>query len=40
MEYYRRIKIPEEVIERPEAIEGGYEGEYMPEPEHAKAEVV
>jgi len=31
MEYYRRIKIPEEVIERPE-LEGAYEGEYAEEP--------
>ena len=37
MEYYRRIKIPEEVIERPEsALEGGYEAEYLVEPEHIK----
>ena len=37
MEYYRRIKIPEEVIERPEsALEGDYEPEYMVEPEHIK----
>jgi hypothetical protein len=29
MEFYRKIKIPEEVIER--SIEGGMEGEYAPE---------
>ena len=37
MEFYRKIKIPEEVIER---IEGGMEGEYAPEylvePEHIR----
>src|SRR5687767_2375993 len=37
MEYYRRIRIPEEVIERPEsALEGDYQPEYMVEPEHIK----
>ena len=37
MEYYRRIRIPEEIIERPEsALEGGYEPEYLVEPEHIK----
>lgn len=37
MEYYRRIRIPEEVIEHPEsALEGGYEPEYLVEPEHIK----
>jgi DNA-directed RNA polymerase subunit beta' len=37
MEFYRRIKIPEEVIERvPSALEGGYEAEYLVEPEHIK----
>ena len=43
MEYYRRVKIPEEVIERPPAgLEGEYAPEYMVEPEHIKegAEVV
>jgi DNA-directed RNA polymerase subunit beta' len=38
MEFYRKIKIPEEVIERP--LGGGLEGEYAPEylvePEHIK----
>ena len=38
MEFYRRIKIPEEVIERPAVggLEGGYEAEYVVEPEHIK----
>ena len=37
MEFYRRIKIPEEVIERPApGLEGGYEPEYLVEPEHIK----
>jgi DNA-directed RNA polymerase subunit beta' len=37
MEFYRRIKIPEEVVERPEGgLEGGYEAEYLVEPEHIK----
>src|SRR5688500_14912734 len=37
MEYYRRIKIPEEVIERVEGgLEAGYEAEYLVEPEHIK----
>ena len=37
MEYYRRIKIPEEVIERVETgLEGDYQPEYMVEPEHIK----
>jgi DNA-directed RNA polymerase subunit beta' len=37
MEFYRRIKIPDEVIERvPSALEGGYEAEYLVEPEHVK----
>ena len=41
MEYYRRIRIPEEVIERVETgIEGDYQPEYMVEPEHIKEEVV
>jgi DNA-directed RNA polymerase subunit beta' len=38
MEFYRRIKIPEEVIER--VSEAGLEGEYAPEylvdPEHIR----
>jgi DNA-directed RNA polymerase subunit beta' len=37
MEFYRRIKIPEEVVERPAAgLEGSYEAEYLVEPEHIK----
>jgi DNA-directed RNA polymerase subunit beta' len=37
MEFYRRIKIPEEVVERPAAgLEGAYEAEYLVEPEHIK----
>src|SRR5262249_39734786 len=33
----RRIKIPEEVVERPAAgLEGTYEAEYLVEPEHIK----
>jgi len=38
MEFYRRITIPEEVIERPLAggLEGEYAPEYMVEPEHIK----
>jgi DNA-directed RNA polymerase subunit beta' len=37
MEFYRRIKIPDEVIERPApGLEGGYEPEYLVEPEHIK----
>jgi DNA-directed RNA polymerase subunit beta' len=38
MEFYRRITIPEEVIEQPEAsaLEGEYAPEYMVEPEHIK----
>jgi DNA-directed RNA polymerase subunit beta' len=37
MEFYRRIKIPEEVVERPEGgLEAGYEAEYLVEPEHIK----
>jgi DNA-directed RNA polymerase subunit beta' len=38
MEYYRRIRIPEEVIERPAAagMEGEYQPEYMVEPEHIR----
>ncbi len=37
MEFYRRIKIPDEVVERPESgLEGGYEAEYLVEPEHIK----
>jgi hypothetical protein len=37
MEFYRRIKIPEEVIEHaPTNLEAGYEVEYVVEPEHIK----
>jgi hypothetical protein len=37
MELYRRVKIPEEVVERPASgLEGGYEAEYVVEPEHIK----
>jgi DNA-directed RNA polymerase subunit beta' len=38
MEYYRRVKIPEEVIERPVApgLEGEYAPDYLVEPEHIK----
>jgi DNA-directed RNA polymerase subunit beta' len=37
MEFYRRIKIPDEVIERPAAgLEGEYVAEYLVEPEHIK----
>ena len=37
MEFYRRIKIPEEVIERPATgLEGEYVAEYLVEPEHIK----
>jgi DNA-directed RNA polymerase subunit beta' len=37
MEFYRRIKIPDEVVERTEGgLEGGYEAEYLVEPEHIK----
>jgi DNA-directed RNA polymerase subunit beta' len=37
MELYRRIKIPEDVVERPAAgLEGAYEAEYLVEPEHIK----
>src|SRR5688572_19992359 len=37
MEFYRRVKIPDEVVERPaSALEGGYEAEYVVEPEHIK----
>jgi DNA-directed RNA polymerase subunit beta' len=38
MEFYRRIKIPEEVIERPavSAMEGEYAPEYLVEPQHIK----
>jgi DNA-directed RNA polymerase subunit beta' len=37
MEFYRRIKIPEDVIERPlSALEAGYEAEYVVEPEHIR----
>ena len=37
MEFYRQIKIPDEVIERPAAgLEGEYAAEYLVEPEHIK----
>ncbi|MCI0407440.1 MAG: hypothetical protein L0191_02555, partial [Acidobacteria bacterium] len=37
MEFYRRIKIPDEVVERTEGgLESGYEAEYLVEPEHIK----
>ena len=37
MEFYRKIKIPEEVIERSEAgLEGEYAPEYLVEPEHIR----
>jgi DNA-directed RNA polymerase subunit beta' len=37
MEFYRKIKIPEEVVERPAGgLEGAYEAEYLVEPEHIK----
>jgi hypothetical protein len=38
MEYYRRVKIPEAIIERPTTgLEGAaYEAEYLVEPEHIK----
>jgi hypothetical protein len=37
MEFYRRIKIPEEVIERIEAgLESEYAPEYLVEPEHIR----
>jgi len=38
MEFYRRIRIPEEVVERPAgtALEGEFAPEYMVEPEHIK----
>ena len=37
MEFYRRIKIPDEVVERAEGgLDGGYEAEYLVEPEHIK----
>jgi DNA-directed RNA polymerase subunit beta' len=37
MEFYRKIKIPEEVIERVEAgLEGEYAPEYLVEPEHIR----
>jgi hypothetical protein len=38
MEFYRRIKIPEEVIEHtPTGLEtGSYEADYVVEPEHIK----
>jgi hypothetical protein len=38
MEYYRRVKIPEEIIERPTTgLEGAtYEAEYLVEPEHIR----
>jgi DNA-directed RNA polymerase subunit beta' len=38
MEFYRRIRIPEEVVERTVAsgLEGEYSAEYLVEPEHIK----
>ncbi len=37
MEYYRRVVIPEEIIEHvPTGFEAGYEAEYLVEPEHIK----
>jgi hypothetical protein len=41
MEFYRKIKIPDEVIEHcpGSGMEGGCEAEYMVEPEHIKPEV-
>jgi DNA-directed RNA polymerase subunit beta' len=37
MEYYRRVVIPEEIIEHvPTGFETGYEAEYLVEPEHIK----
>ena len=37
MEYYRRVKIPDEVIEHAATgLEGTYEAEYLVEPEHIK----
>jgi DNA-directed RNA polymerase subunit beta' len=37
MEFYRRIKIPDDVVERPApGLEGAYEAEYLVEPEHIK----
>ncbi len=37
MEFYRKIKIPEEIIERSEAsLEGEYAPEYLVEPEHIR----
>jgi hypothetical protein len=40
MEFYRKIKIPDEVIEVvPSGMDGGYEAEYVVEQEHIKPEV-
>ncbi len=41
MEFYRRIKIPEEVIGRPTVpgMEGEYAPEYLVEPEHIKEDL-
>jgi hypothetical protein len=40
MEFYGRIKIPEEVVESPErGLDAGYEAEYLVEPEHIKEEL-
>jgi hypothetical protein len=37
MEFYRRIKIPEDVVEHPlSALEAGYEAEYVVEAEHIR----
>ena len=43
MELYRKIKIPDDVVERPmSALEAGYDAEYVVEPEHIRegAEVI
>jgi hypothetical protein len=40
MEYYRRVKIPEEVIERAApGMDGDYNADYVVEPEHVRAGV-
>jgi hypothetical protein len=40
MEFYRRIRIPEEAIDITQAagLEGDYTSEYLVEPEHIKEE--
>ena len=41
MEFYCRIKIPEEVIERTDsALDADYQADYAVEPEHIKEEVI